>query len=828
MDTQRSGGLTSAEVAERLRRGEVNRTPRSHWREYALIFRRNLFTWFNAMVTPAAIALFVLNEYQGAIAVSGMAIVNTAISLFQEIKAKRHLDQLAILVETKARVLRDGLLQTIPAGDVVLGDHVLLASGEAVVADGSVLESKFLEVDEALLTGESDPVRKHPGEPLLSGSFCVAGEGVYRADKVGTEAFANHVSIEARQYRAVRSPLTIVINRLVQILSYTALGLIALYTIAYIYQGFPKDLEQQRDYVRMVAATITSMVPQGMVLTATISFTLGAIVISRRGAIVQRLNAVETMAAIDVICTDKTGTLTTNRLKLDAIDVLDAGLSEQLVHERLRAFVSASVDRDNKNIRAMKETLGETAVELLEQIPFKSQNRFSAVRVRCHGGEHVLALGAVEALRGYVAAWESRDGAHGQVLPRLQQLVESKQRLGLRLLLLTEAEASLSLSERTALPDVPLRPLALVSLSDELRPDAGEVLEALHAQGIAFKVVSGDNPATVQGTVSHLNVPLARDPVISGDELARAADPDRLILERSVFGRVTPRQKVAIVESLQRTGCHVAMIGDGVNDVLPIKRADLGIAMGEGSQASKTVSGIVLENNNFALLPETLEEGRTIVRNLRRSAKLFLVKNVYSLVLILVYYSGWLGLPFPYVPQQVTLLNWSVIGIPALVIALSRERSTAATKPRFLWEVGGFALRTGLSLALASLAILLVSAHVHAAEGAQRTMLLSTLIFLGITVLWRALRDGEPATLRGDRRVELLGILAIPVYLLAMYVPPARSFFELVPLGPADWALVLAAALAGYGLSAASDVLWRRWAEEPRNARALAGTAPQP
>jgi cation-transporting ATPase E len=364
------------------------------------------------------------------------------------------------------------------------------------------------------------------------------------------------------------------------------------------------------------------------------------------------------------------------------------------------------------------------------------------------------------------------------------------------------------LADCTTLPDVPLRPLALISLGDDLRPEAVQVLQALARQGIAVKVLSGDNPETVRATFSRLDLPTARDAVVSGDQLTRASDAAALIESHSVFGRVTPEQKVFIVEALQARGFHVAMTGDGVNDVLAVKRADLGIAMGQGSQATKTVSGLVLENNNFALLPEALEEGRTIVRNLRRSAKLFLVKNVYSLLLILAYASGLFGIPFPYVPQQVTLLNWLVIGMPALVIALSRERSTAATKPRFLREVGWFAVRTGVVFALAGLATLMLAGRIHPDDHpSQRTLFLSVLILLGITALFRALRDGEPTLLVGDRRFRLLGALAIPAYLLAMYVPVSYRFFELVPLSLPDWLWVLLIAAVAYGVSLLTDRL---------------------
>jgi cation-transporting ATPase E len=795
MSDRPTAGLTAAEVAERNRAGLVNRAPRSDLLDYLRIVRRNLFTLFNAMVVPAAIALFALGEYPGAIAVSGMAIVNSIIGLAQEIRAKWHLDKLALLVEPKARVLRDGEVREIATGDVVRDDVICLAAGEMVVADGPVLESRFLEVDEALLTGESDPVRHQAGEQLLSGSVCIAGEGMYRAERVGAEAFAHRIATKARGYRLTASPLTQAINRVIGALTVTAVGLCLLYVLLYFVRGL-----EVSEFVKMVAATITSMVPQGLILTATISFTLGAVRMSSRGAVVQRLNAVETMAAVDVVCTDKTGTLTTNRLRLDRVVPLGSK-TEPEVRDQLRLFASATTDRKNKSIDALRSALGAATASLLDQIPFKSQNRYSAVHIRAESEEYILVLGACEALRDHLASggenWES---SWKELLPT-----------GLRMLMFAEADLGKPLGE--TLEGMTIRPLALVALSDELRPEAGTVLEALTAQGIAFKVVSGDNPETVRATVGGLNLPLAREPVVAGDQL-HSGDPDELILNHSVFGRIAPEQKVLIVRTLQERGRHVAMIGDGVNDLLPIKKADLGIAMGDGAQATKTVAGLVLEHNDFALLPETLEEGRTIVRNLRRAAKLFLTKNVYSFVLILAYSLGLFGLPFPYLPQQVTLLNWLVIGIPAFVIALSRERSTAATRPRFLREVGWFAIRTGVIFALAGLAILVLAARywptdVDVAPGGeettQRTMLLSVLILLGITALLRALRDGEPAQLKGDNRFRLLAILAVPAYLIAMYWPLSARFFQLDALTIGQWLTVTAVAAGSYGLTLLSD-----------------------
>ena len=352
-----------------------------------------------------------------------------------------------------------------------------------------------------------------------------------------------------------------------------------------------------------------------------------------------------------------------------------------------------------------------------------------------------------------------------------------------------------------------------------------EMEKEVLSETIARKIISGDNPDTVRATVAHLKLPLASEPVVSGDELA-SPHKDELIATRSVFGRVSPRQKVEIVEALQKQGNHVAMIGDGVNDVLPIKKADLGIAMGEGSRAAKTVSELVLETNNFDLLPETLEEGRTILRNLRRSSKLFLLKNVYTLILILGFL--FLGGEFPYLPQQVTLLNLLTIGIPAFVITLSKERSTAATKAPFLREVGSFVLRSGLVIGVAGLLLLhwaravfpgprlarplgvvVGGIPVHLVEQEHvmmhRTLLLSALVLLGVTALLRALTDGEEKPLVGDRRFRWLAIAALPVYLVAMYWGPPARFFELAPLRPAEWGMVLAVVVPAFLLCKLTD-----------------------
>ncbi len=770
-------GLTTAAVADRTRRGLVNRSRRGAWEDYLVIASRHLFTVFNVVVVPTAVALFLYGEWRAGVSVSGTALANTIIGLVQEIRAKWQLDQLAILTARRARVIRDGRELDIPADELVAEDLVLLRAGDAVVADGVVVSANYLEIDEALLTGESDPARRQPGERVLSGSICVAGEGSYRADRIGDEAFAQSITADARRYSYTASPLTRAANRIITTLSAVALVLCGLYLLL-LQLG---SIGTER-FLLMTAGTIVSMIPQGLVLTATVSFTLGAIVIGRRGALVQRLNAVEAMAAVDTICTDKTGTLTTNRLTLAALHAVN-GFAEHDIRFRLALFVTATVDRDNKNVLAIRAAVGEESAEVLNQIPFTARTRFSAVHLRHADVEQVLVLGAPETLVPDAGAWDAELG-------RLRAS-------GLRVLLFAEAAGPLINGE---LP-TDIRPTALVALADELRPDAAEVLKALAAEGIAFKVISGDNPLTVRATVAPLDLPMARETVVTGTDFATAADPVAFALRHSVFGRVEPKQKVAIVEALQAGGANVAMIGDGVNDVLSIKKADLGIAMGEGSAAAKTVSSLVLQTNDFAVLPEAIAEGRTIVRNLRRAGKLFLTKNVYSLLLIAVYAVGLFDLPFPYLPPQVSLLNWMTIGIPALFIALTRERGGEIERRSYLRDVGVFSLRNGLIFAVAGVTLLTLAKHYwQVDETTQRTMLLTLMIFLGMGQLWQVF-GGVGTTLRADRWQRPLTLIIVPIYAGFMYWPFTADFFQMAVFDLTDWWRVLLVVLPTWAVT---------------------------
>jgi cation-transporting ATPase E len=764
-------GLTSAEAARLTASGQVNRAPGSGWADYREILLRNTVTFFNVLVVTAAVALFVLGDYRGAWAVSAYALINAIIGLVQEIRAKRHLDRLALLVEGRIRVIRDGVEVQIRSGDIVLGDRVVLNAGDVVPADGVVAQSNYMEIDESLLTGESDPVRRHEGERVLSGSVCVAGAGGYDVDRVGRDAYAHQVAAQARKYRFAPSPMQRVLNTLLQVLMAVTIGMCCLYVILYFVRGF-----SAADLWQMIAATVTSMVPQGLILMTTVAFTISAVRMSMRGAVVQRLSAIESMAAVNVLCMDKTGTLTTNQLKLDRVVPVDATAEEAA--RLLTLFAWSIVDGSNKAISAIRSAhepvRNSKELQILGQIPFKSQNRYSAIHVRDGDRERFMALGAIESLQPRIASG---------LVAKCESIWKEQMPTGARLLLFVEAEPPLSAHTPTSLEGLTLRPLAVIGLGDALRPEAASILMALADEGIDVKILSGDNPETVRATVSHLPLKLVTGPVIAGSDLIDDMDRAQSIASHSVFGRVLPEQKVEIVTVLQSQGRHVAMVGDGINDVPSIKRADLGIAMGAGAAAARTVAGLVLENNDFALLPQTLAEGRTIQRNLRRSAKLFLLKNVYTLVLVSLGFAVF-GLEFPYLPQQVTLLNALTIGIPALIIVLSRDRSNRAVSTGFLQEVGRYVLAAGVLIGIVALAHWLACRHLLDTDASfRRTLLLTTLIVMGLGNL--------VIVTQGEWRFVAWAMAAIAGFAVVMFVKPTAYFFDLSPLTGLQWLMTV-------------------------------------
>ncbi len=779
-------GLSSAEVEDCIRRGKVNRRPATPLSDYTTIVARNTFTLFNALVVPAAIILFTLGDYRAAWAVSAIAVFNTLISLVQEIRAKWHLAHLALLGESKVRVRRNGETIRIAASEIVLGEYLLLEAGETVMADGVLLDAEALTIDEALLTGESDPIPRQVGERLLSGSVCVAGHGLYRADRVGGDSFAHQTAIQARQYRYLPSPFLKSLDQLIRILTALAIILCLCYWGLQQLRGFT-DIE----LVQMIAATITSMVPQGLVLMTTLAYTLGALRMSRQGALVQRLSSVESMASVSMLCLDKTGTLTTNQLSLDLLQPL--GISQPSdVRIALQVFAWGSMDHGNKTIEALRKQLGNhdsTNASVIERLPFQSRFRMSAVRVLIDNRERVFVLGAFDTLIGRCSPADRAE----------TEAFWSEQRSsGLRLLLFAEATPLENLD--SILHHSELIPLALLGFQDELRQDAGEVLKSFAEQGIEIKIISGDHADTVHATVRHLPLPGIDQPVTTGDTIVQG-DLRDAVQKHSVFGRVSPQQKLEIITALQSLGHHVAMIGDGVNDLLSIKRADLGIAMGSGSASSKLVAGLVLISDEFAILPRILDEGRRILDNLRAAAKLFLLKNVYTLVLILLGV-GVFGFEFPYLPQQVTLLNVLTIGGPTLLLLLRRNHSTTSGSHSFVRDVGLLAIVIGSFIGMISVGLLILTSNMGYDLESRRTLLLEYLIFAGL--------GNAVAFSEFHRSIVIWSAIAVLLFFGVLLIPPITFFFALSPSWDGSWVGIMISAVLTAWIGSVLNNRWHR------------------
>jgi cation-transporting ATPase E len=780
-------GLSTAEVAERAARGLRNVAPRESTRTVPAILRGNFATVFNLVVFTMAAVLFVLylraddlRPLYDAVAISGLALLNSVVGVVQEVRAKRALDRISALARSTCTVLRDGKLGQVAQDQLVQGDLIQVSRGDPIPVDGTIVATAagHCEVDESLLTGESESVEKPVGAPVRSGSFCVAGQGLLVAEQVGAASYLHGVVREVKAYRPFKTPLQKNVDRIVQLLTSIAGVLVVLVVAQAVARVRPwpvepgERLEEVIEVARSVAAIVTSMVPMGLVLLSTVAFSLGVLRISRKGALVQRLNAVESFSHVDVLCMDKTGTLTKNELRLCAATPA-AGGSEAALRAAAGVFAHRCTEQNGTVLALRLATATPGAgVEVLGEVPFNSRDKWSGLDVRDQaGGQRGLVLGALEVL--------------GARLPEAQREEARRVTLaapGLRHVLLAETESGATVAARGG-----LRLLGVLSLSDEVRADAPEVLRAFAARGLSLKILSGDAAETVRAVAREAGWPAGAGTVVTGPELD-AMTPEELSAAagaQSLFARVSPQNKRALVRALQAQGRYVAMIGDGVNDVLALKEANLGIAMGAGSRMARDVSDLVLLGNDFALLPEVLSEGSSIVANVETAAKLFLTKNAFSLTLVLA--TGFLGLAFPFVPRHVSVLNLFAITLPAMFITFSRrppdaEPPLGGTKPSFLREVLRFAGRSGGLIGLGALGSFFVSlVALDAPVERARTVLLTQLVLL--CSLNFLLVVGGAHLVSNLRRSLLLALF--PLAFSALYL---GLLFGLTQTGSLSWA----------------------------------------
>jgi cation-transporting ATPase E len=646
-------GLSQQEVHARQERGESNAASFRPSRTYWDIIRANLFNFFNNILFAIGIALIALGQYNDAFTSVGQGLVNALIGTVQEINAKRKLDKIALLARTKVRVLRAGQEQELDPAGLVKDDIIHVQAGDQVMVDGRVVGDGRLEMDESLLTGEPDLVPKVDGDTLLSGSFCVTGDAYYQAEKVGAESFANQLTETVRAFQAIQTPLQQQITFAVRLVTF----IVALMSGVILLQTVLEDFPLIR--IVQISAVLSGQVPYGLFFLVALAYAVGAASIARRGALVQQTNAVESLSNVDVLCMDKTGTLTANRLLFHALRPL-ADLDEETLRVRLGTF-ARSASASNTTSEALAAALPADQQAPADEIPFASARKWSALAFDDGAQRGVYALGAVEMLAPFLPP-----GAVAGDGTLARQVAEWSDN-GLRVLLFAANPDVTHLhdaDDQLHLP--PLTPIALVALSDELRPRAKETIAAFADLGIQLKIISGDNPQTVAALAKQAGLP-ANLRMATGPELAEMTPAlfDQIVAETTVFGRIAPEQKEQIVASLIQQGNYVAMMGDGVNDALSLKKAKLGIAMESGSNVTRNVADMILLNDSFAALLPALTEGKRIVGGLSISLYLFLTRVITSMLIIIAI--SMIGLGFPYEPSQVALTLFTV-GLPTLFL----------------------------------------------------------------------------------------------------------------------------------------------------------------
>ena len=769
-------GLSTAEVEQRRREGRTNDVPDAPVRPVGEIVRNNVLTPVNAVIGSMFVLIMVAGFPADAL-FAGVVVSNSVIGIAQELKARRTLHRLAVLSAPRARVVRDAETREVATSEVVADDVLELRPGDQLVVDGEVVVARGLEVDESLLTGESDPVFKAPGDRVMSGSFVSAGAGWCRATAIGNESYAARLSEEARQFKLAGSELKSGVNVILRRLTW----IIPLATVLLLARLLATEDHWQEALQGTVAAAV-AMVPDGLVLLTSLAFITGVIALARRQALAKELASVELLARVDTLCLDKTGTITTGEISFGRAEPLGSATGAEAA-EALAALASAD-PAPNATLAAIAAAVGDQpdGWELGRSVPFSSSRKWAAASFEGRGTYH---LGAPDVLLG---AGDASDEAQAKAAAASAD--------GQRVLVVTRSEVPEPSDD--SLPE-DREPVCLVYLGDTIRSDAAEIFAYFRDQGVDLKVISGDHPATVAAVAHRAG--------ITGDPEGDAGGPGRrhvpafdarqlpdqlddladALESNTVFGRVDPHQKRAMVHALQSRGHTVAMTGDGVNDVLALKDADMGIAMGTGSSAARAVAQLVLLDNRFATLPRVLAEGRRVINNIERVANLFITKAAYAVLLTVLI--GLAGSPFPFLPRHLTLIGTFSVGVPGFFLALAPNHRLV--RPGFLGRVLRFSLPAGAVAGAVTFALYEIVRRLDGVSlDESRTSATMTLLGIGLAILLLISRPLRPW------KVGLAAAMAAS-YGAAMAWPLLREFFQLDIPSLAAWLWVLGAVAVG-------------------------------
>ncbi len=740
-------GLTGAEVADRVSRGLTNLVPNAPTRSVGQIVRGNVFSPINLIVAILAALVIAAGSPKDAL-FGGVIVANSVIGVVQELRAKRVLDRLRVVNAPRAHAVRDGKVTELQVHELVLDDVVELRTGAQVVADGVVLTNENLEIDESLLTGEADPVVKDDGDDVLSGSAVVAGTGRMVVTKVGAENYAVKLAEEARRFTLVNSPLRNDVNLIVTWVGYLIIPVGLLLASS---QFLRRDEGWQQSIISTVAGLV-GMVPEGLVLLTSVAFAVGVVRLARHRCLVQELPAIEVLARVDVLCVDKTGTITEGMLALADVEVIDS--ADRAGIDAALAALSQLDPDPNATSRALQNAYHEaTSWTVTGRVPFSSARKWSGMTFADQGS---WVLGAPENVL--------TSGYAGEI----QATVESHAQLGQRVLVLATAAGTFADGDDATLPAVTA--VALVLLEDIVRADAPDTFKYFAAEGVTVKVISGDNNVTV-GAVARragltgweANIDATTMPEAGSEAFADAVEGS------TVFGRVTPHQKRAMVGALQSRGHTVAMTGDGVNDVLALKDANCGVAMASGSEATRGVAQLVLMDSNFSAMPAVVAEGRRVINNIERVASLFLAKTAYSVVLSVI--TGVVAVAYPLRPIHLSILSWFTIGLPAFFLAL--EPNDQRVSEGFLRRVLGRAVPAGLVIAIVTMSVFAI-AQLDGAIDADHARTVAVLV-AGSVALMNLYRVARPL----NRLRAVLVITMVALFALAFATPWTRDLFEL-------------------------------------------------
>ncbi len=768
LSSQQPPGLSAAEVAQRIARGESNAYQPKVGHTYWQIVQENVFNLFNIVLLILVIILFVFRDYNSIVFASFSVIANSLIGTIQEIRGKRALDRLAALAAHDVQVWRDGKLTGVPMSQIVKDDVLPIEPGVRLVVDGRVLKSDSLEMDESLLTGESDAVLKDEGDPVCSGSFCIAGTGLMVATEVGANSTVNRLSKIAKSYRNVKTPTQLKVDTFVEL----AVAGMLIFGPMVVVAGYVQQLPPL-DTVRNALVLVTSFVPQGLVLVTTLSLTLGAISISRHQTLIQRINAVESLANANVLCFDKTGTLTRNELAVTKVLPVD-GYTEDDIRAELALYTGnlAHLNKTAAAISAYCDHQTDPAVKQVtkqQEIPFTSARKWGAIVL----AERTLILGAPERV-------VNRE-RHGEALQRAQELSAE----GLRVLAL----ACSARPPHDARLDEGRELMALVVMSDRVRDDIQQTLQEFHEQHVALKVISGDNLETVTAIAGEAGIKATG--AYTGDQLEAMseAELEQAVHKGNLFARVEPDTKRKIILALKRKGAYVAMVGDGVNDVPALKAADLAISMNEGAQIAKDVADIVLLNNAMSTLPRAFAEGKIITQKIYGTARMFLSKNIYHIGLFIL--TSFMMLRFPINPIQISWFVFGAVNIPSTLIAFGAIRPAYAK--HFGKDILVYVVVSGFigALGMAFFYAVVYLGHNRNLELARSgVMLFMTLFGILVYLNTHGVDIFQPRTMREHARITLLGLGLTVLTMGAPFLLP--NTFRFIPPTPAMWVLLFA------------------------------------